>query len=295
MGGCETSIEPFSEEGAYSIYGYLSPTRNVQFVRIKPLSVPVSKMDAEPLNVTVTLENLEKGSAEVLRDSVITFADANTTVVTHNFWTETPIRPQTKYRLSVEGPEGSVQASTVTPTVRKASATPREGVCWDRFTVVFDGIQDPRRVRAWVEMKLEEAPQPGPWISFRKRNIFRTRSGDVALTFRPSGFFTQLTQNIEISKPDLPNDKNPFCWRTNWCSLLESAQIRVRYLYLGTQWYGDVPEDSLTFDPLESHDVKNGLGFFGSVRRDVQTVSVDLSPYIWTGGSRCNQPPPDSL
>lgn len=77
--------------------------------------------------------------------------------------------------------------------------------------------------------------------------------------------------------------------------MLDSDEIRVRYLYLGPDWHGNVPEDSLTYDPLESNDVQNGLGFFGSVRRDRESTTVDTSSFIWTGGPGCGAPPSNSF
>lgn len=299
LGGCDNTIEPFSEKGAYSIYGFLSLSRTQQFVRVKPLAVPITKIDSHSVDATVTLENLAAGTSEVLRDSIIAYKDAESTILTHNFWTDAPITPETKYRVSVEGPQGkSVQATTTTPTNTDAGVSPQKGGCRNAFTIVFKEVSDLRNVRTWVEIKLEEHPQKEAWVSLRQRNMFTRGPGDVAMTFTPLSLLISLDERIEefsLQRPELPDSLNPFCWRSNFCAMLDSDQIRIRYLYLGPDWYGSVPEDSLTYDPLTSNDVQNGLGFFGSVRRDRDSTTVDTTRFIWTGGRRCNQPPPDSI
>lgn len=69
--GCDNTIEPFSEKGTYSIYGVLwaesrdgqFAARDRQFVRIKPLPVPVTKVDSSSLEARVGLENQTKGES----------------------------------------------------------------------------------------------------------------------------------------------------------------------------------------------------------------------------------------
>lgn len=293
-GGCDNTIEPFAEKGSYSVHGFLSLSRSQQFVRVKPLEIPIAKIDSNPINATVTLQNVTKGTSEILQDSLIAYKDAESTILTHNFWTETPVHPNTKYRVSVEGSRGeTVQATTVTPTDTNADVTPQLAGCRDEITVEFKEVTDLRNVRAWVEIKLEEHVQKEPWVSLRRRNKFRTEDGNVAITFRPGSLIWYLNEIEAVNAviPELPDSLNPFCWRGSVCAMLDSDTVRVRYLYLGPEWYGNVPEDSLTYDPLDAYDVENGLGFFGSVRRDRESSRVDTSSFIWTGGRDCGEPP----
>lgn len=299
VAGCENTIEPYAEKGAYSVHGVLFPSRDVQLVRVKPLSTPVTKVDSGTVNATVTLENVTEGLSEVLRDSIIPFEDAETEVITHNFWTDTPVPPETKYRLSVEGPHGSVQATTVTPTGTDAEITPKEGDCYDRYTVIFEDVEDRRRVQASWEVKLEGMPAQfsrGKWAFFTLNNPYVTEEGEVAVSFRPADTLGKLSRELYSipSPPPLPDSLNKDCWSSNLCAILGSNKLRVRYTYLGPAWYGDVPEDSLTYDPLQSRDVSGGLGFFGAARRDRIFATLDTSPFFWAPGFFCNQPPPGS-
>lgn len=296
--GCDNTIEPFSERGAYSIYGVLSSSRSDQLIRVKPLDVPISKIDSNSLNATVTLENVTDGTSEILEDSVIAFSDAESTILTHNFVTESPILPETNYRLQIEGPDGrTVEAETVTPTDIDADIAPQQGACLEVFRAVFNRVKDVRNVRAAVEIKLEEFPQSDPWVTMLRHDVVQpAEDADVTMTFTPRSVIERLNEAVEenINDPPLPDSLSPFCWRSSLCGLLDSNEIRVRYRYLGPDWYGNVPKDSITYDPLASNDVTNGLGFFGSVRHDVQTTTVDTASFIYTGGRLCSQPPPDS-
>lgn len=300
VGGCDNSIEPYAETGSYSVYGYLKPSDNKQYVRVKPLTIPLTKVDSGSVNATVVLENLDEGTSETLKDSIIAFEDAETEVLTHNFWTETPIQYETRYAITVEGEAGSVQATTLTPTATDAEVTPQFGACGERFTVVFNEIKELRRVQATFEVMLEGVPaqfRRGDWAFFPLDRTFKTEEDFVAGTFQVESALWQVLGEVSSlpSLPSLPDSLHEDCWRPSPCAILGSDQVRVRYTYLGPEWYGDIPEDSLTYDPMESHDVTGGLGFFGSVREDWVSTTIDTSPFIWTGGITCPFDPPDSL
>ncbi|MFB6097524.1 MAG: hypothetical protein ABEK84_00100 [Salinibacter sp.] len=300
LGGCDNSIAPFSEKGTYSVYGVLFPSRGVQLVRVKPVPTPVTKVDSN-VEATVTLTNLDSGTSEVLRDSIVTYKDAQSRIVTHNFWTDTPVPPRTKYRLRVDGPHGTVQATAVTPTGKAAEITSKTGGCYEEYTVVFENVDDLRRVyRAFWEVHLTEMPSQfsrGDWAFFELKRFHTTEQGDIAASFRPAQTLQRLARKKEFipSAPSLPDSVSEECWRPSICAILGSSKLRVRYTYLGEQWYGSVPKDSLTYDPLQSRDVKGGLGFFGGARRDRSFTNIDTSDFLWWPSQFCNRPPPDSL
>lgn len=295
VSGCDSTIEPFAEKGTYSIYGYLETSRDEQFIRVKPLTVPVSKVDSASMEATVTLENRTKGTSEVLPDSIIRYEDVEFTAVTHNYWTDTPVAPGTKYRLTIDPADGPpVRATTITPTASDVNVHPRSGECRDLFKVVFEDIDDPRRVRARIDVRYLDTLFDKEWFSFEQKDVFKNEEGNVILLFRPSLVLGELAERVDFRLPRLPHDVPPWCWSSHRCLELDSDKIRIRYLYLGPEWYGNIPEDSLTYDPIRSHDVANGHGFFGSLRRDQTTVKVDTSSLIWTGGPGCGEPPPGS-
>lgn len=297
--GCENSIEPFDEEGTYSIYGVLDVSGKTQLFRVKPLSVPITKVDSETVSATATLENVTEGTSEVLRDSVIVFEDGGTKIITHNFVTTTPIAPETRYRLTVEGDAGTARATTVTPTNTEAVLSPQHGECGDTYTAVFPDISDPRRIRAAWEVKWTDMPalfRRGDWASFSlSGQTFRRNTGEVVALFEPADTLSTLIKEVEtISGPPSIPDSIVFeaCYSMNTCAVLDSDEVRLRYTYLGPEWYGEIPADSLTYDPLESHDVSNGLGFFGSVVRNHVSTTVNTADLLCSPGGRCPREPP---
>lgn len=270
-GGCENSIEPFSGKGRYVIYGYVSPSSDLQAIRVKPLPVPITKIDSNSLDATVTLANLTDGTSEVLKDSIVAFEDEGSTVVTHNFWTDTPITPGTKYRVSIEGPEGQVtQATATTPERKEAEVFPENGNCLDNFTVNFKNVDARRLWRTVLEIKHE-----GEWREITMGDADETEEGTLALSFKPERILEG-----RIPFQELPEGRNSRCWYAPRCSELESDTITVRFTYLGPDWYGDIPEDSVRYDPLNSYFVTNGLGFFGALGRAQTSVSVDTSEIL---------------
>lgn len=281
--GCDNTIEPFAEKGSYSVYGYLSPSRDLQFIRVKPLTTPVPKLPSRKLDATVMLENVTQGTSVVLQDSIIPYRDAESEVMTHNYLTDTPITLETKYRLTVEGPAGErVEATTITPTRKDADPNPDEGDCLTTFTVHFKGVSDQRRIRAKAEVKYVEEDRKDPWLEY-PLDVFTKPDGRVVVTFEPN-----ILISGDVPSPGLPPGYSPFCWIDPPCLSLDSDKIRVQYAYLGPEWYGDIPDDSLTYDPLSSYDVSNGLGFFGSLRRDQTFVRVDTSSFIRSSSPFCN-------
>lgn len=297
VGGCDNTIEPFSEKGAYAVHGYVNVTSDRQFVRVKPLSVPITKVDSASLDATVTLENRESGTTVTLRDSTFAFEDANARVYTHSYWTDLPITPSTKYRLSVEGPHGSVQATAVTPTGTRPKVTPPKGGCREEITVV---LREMGSRRQHYQSRVGVKPPDTAWVYYRQHDspligydfgLFKTEEGWLAFTFIPENLVRGLP-NLDL--PELPPDKDPRCWEVNVCAGLKTTLMQIWYFYLGPDWYGDIPEDSLTYDPLESYDVTGGLGFFGGVIQDWVPFRVTQVPKFYFTGARGCQRPPDS-
>lgn len=137
--GCETTFEPFDESDRYySIYGYLDPDADTQFVRVIPLRDTILAGSGR-IDATVMLTDAASGQAYAWQDSVfrfLTFRDATGNV----FWsTVKPVSGRT-YRFSVQRADGAASRVTVTvprpppvPTVEETSefsASVRRRVRW---------------------------------------------------------------------------------------------------------------------------------------------------------------------
>lgn len=111
--GCDQSFEPFQENDryAFSINGYLDASVDTQWVRVMPVRHSFL-LSPEPLDVTVTLEHLGTGGEmSILNDSLFYYGQ---NAYAWNFWTTMNLQPAQTYRLSAEGPDGSVSMVTVT-------------------------------------------------------------------------------------------------------------------------------------------------------------------------------------
>lgn len=273
LSGCENTIEPYAERAeTYSIHGYLSETRQNQFIRVKRLDAPFSGERARSMAATVQLKNLTDGTQETLQDSVIVFEDEGSEIVTHNFWTDTPVQPKTEYRLVVEAPEGErTTATATTPASSQARAVPDSADCLSNFTVAFPPITDDRLVRADVEFEYRVGgSDKTTTLAYSQQDGLREREdGSVFFRFEPEDLLLQTYEPID--------DESEECYYTPLCVNLASAQVTIRYVYLGPEWEGTVPEDDPTLDPTESPYVENGKGFFGALRRDTTTVEVDTT------------------
>lgn len=273
LSGCENTIEPYAERAeTYSIQGYLSETRQNQFIRVKRLDAPFAGERARSVEATVQLKNLTDGTQETLRDSVIVFEDEGREIVTHNFWTDTPIQPETEYRLVVEAPEGErTTATATTPASTQAQAAPDSADCLSGFTVAFPPIQDDRLVRADVEFEYRVGgSDKTTTLAYSQQDGLREREdGSVFFRFEPEDLLLNTYEPV--------NDESEECYYTPLCVNLASAHVTIRYTYLGPDWEGTVPEEDPTLDPTESPYINNGKGFFGALRRDTTTVEVDTT------------------
>lgn len=264
LSACENTIEPWGNRAeTYSIYGYLSENRHRQFIRIKRLDERPWDKEARSIDATVRLDNLTEGTSEVLKDSVISFEDQGSRVLTHNFWTDTSVRPQTKYRLVVEHPDGNVtRATTVTPRSVRAEVQPDTLGCSTSYSVELPPIKQERRARAAIQLERDLGGDQNSDIRFpvsRRCPLDRPSCIEFVEPSEGSVFFRFQPQTLLENFPQSCGDL---------------TGLVIWYTYLGPEWYGTLPQDSVTFDPTESVYVENGAGFFGSLWRDSLVIAT---------------------
>ncbi len=268
---CENSFEPFAEEGAYSIYGYLSTTRARQFIRVKPLNEPLDMSSTDPLGITVTLENLTAGTTITLRDSVVVFEDENARTATHNFWTDEPVQPGAQYRITVDGPAGVTRATTLVPADARAVVRPDSAGCIDTFSISF--------------LNADDLPLRGD-ISFRyngQRSTIRVLDDIPPTPDDPPTFEFTPELLLKDRIPLLEQTGNP-CVYAPRCLALDDNEVNISYVFTSPDWLDDPPEIGQEFNPsLNQPDIENGVGFFGALRQDEFTVTVDTSELVLVG------------
>lgn len=252
--GCETSIEPIDKEaGLFSIYGYLTLTENRHYVRIRNLKDPIFDDSAAGVNATVTLENLETGTRDVLDDSIVVFQD----VQTHNFESDLDVQPSDRYRITVERSDGeSTQATATMPPFTTIEDTPSGAVeCTEHMRLNFTNVPESRllRIRAGIRWRSQ-----WHWTQVEKARV--EDSATPTTVFAPTTIIRKIVPERILISLGPPSE---------YCDILGKKQIRVAHTHFGPDW----PADSLLADPVASQ-VENGLGVFGGLHRDTLAKEV---------------------
>lgn len=282
--GCDARLQPYAEDaGLFSIYGYLTLSDEPHYIRVKNLNDLVLDDSTEPLDATVTLENLGTGATETLVDSVVVFDGQ----LTHNFRTNMKIEPEASYQVIVERSDGRTGRATATmPPITAAEVDPAaEASCHRRLTLDYPRIDHPRFIRASVGLKYGDVLH---WADIELETL---DEGGLRARFKPASLVDEF----------VPENVTPIvdCEADRYCNLLDDESIRIAYTHFGPDW----PSDSALANPLPS-EVANGLGVFGGLRRDTlivttnatlrcpgpETVPCSSAPRPCTSGERCRCP-----
>lgn len=254
--GCDSSLQPIDEDaGLFSVYGYLSLTKNQHFLRIKDLGTPLLPDSTRTINATVTLTNLATGQSETLTDSVVSFKG----VFTHNFRSDQAIQPDTRYRITVEQGGGQTQATATMPEKTKVDFDPSGPIkCTESVFVNFRNVPEKRLLRMSVGI---------PWRNHRNwvpQSNFDTGAGETLIErFDAASIARAVIPERILGTVGFQAEK--------FCSLLDDNKIYVAYTHFGPDW----PADSVRTNPTQS-TVKNGLGIFGGLHRDTLMKTIDL-------------------
>jgi hypothetical protein len=266
VGGCDNTLNPIPEDTVYTLHGALNVTKDWQVIRVRNLRSPVTPEGTGPLEARVQIENLATGATWQLQDSTVVFDG----VTTHNYWARFDVAPDTRYKVTVSGPDGSnpATATTRTPKIKPAVALPDSGNCLDTFTITFPEIEELALIQARIGY------MPDSQRVWRDLDVrFGTHNGETVplYTFQPE----------ELIKPDIPSQDlpsrlfyEPRCWE------LTENEIIVGFRHLGPAWSGEFPGQEIEFDPTQTGRVTNGLGFFGGYRMDTVAVEVDTAEAI---------------
>lgn len=239
--GCDNSLDPLEEnKGRYSIYGALNIDKEVNYIRVKDLNIPIGKDSAESFSGTVTLEDLNTGNVEQLERTTAVFDS----VVTHNFKATMDITPATDYRVAVEAPDGKVVSKIAhTPTIADYMITTNidttdphlniDDFCVADYTVTFEPIQPGEGIIADIgfEMNGNEV-----WLEDEVITAF-PKNTSAQLVINPQKVIDEAA-NPDGDPLDLPTIK--ICRQE-----LTSHVFTVRYQHLGLSFVDRSTSDSL--------------------------------------------------
>ncbi|MFB6285686.1 MAG: hypothetical protein ABEK03_03800 [Candidatus Bipolaricaulia bacterium] len=252
--GCDNSVNILDREtGLYSIHGALDMYREVNHIRVKALNAPLVADSTRTLDATVTLEDLQTGTTEMLTDSVVRFEN----VYTHNFRVTTDIRPDTKYRVTVEHPDGrTAQATATTPVIAEQTVSPKTVGCRDFVLIAFEPVASSARIDPVVA-----AEYGGSRNSTSELRPRRSQSSPDRVFLR---FTPQQALNAIFGEENPPSLEPKVR-----CDQLDTNRLYVRYAHLGPDFSGDTPSDSL--------DLTGEIGQFGGFYRDSLSVRIDTT------------------
>jgi len=251
--GCETSINPLNEKkGIYSIYGYLDLNKDVNYIRIKDLNIPLSEMDNDSIDANVVFENLVSGTSEILKDSVVSFDG----VKTHNFEINMDLQPDTKYQVRVERSDGKqTSAIATTPPIADRNLAPSEAGCFSNVRLKFE----PARSRFAMDVEIG--------ISFENKTFWTKMDSD--LIGANNVVRVNFTPWYVIRKVFGGNNPAGFESEDVYCSDLSDDTYRVRYTHFGP----DLKQNTIS-DTLEA---PGSAGKFGAFYNDSFSFKIDTS------------------
>lgn len=256
--GCDNTLDVLLEnKGTYSIFGYLDVKREVNFLRIKNLNVPLTKTTRNTFDGSVTLVNLDKGVSYELQDSVVVFDG----VLTHNFKITANILPATKYKVIVEGNAGrTVTATTITPNRAQVTVSPIKPApnCVTPISIKFEPITSPAFIELFIEFRIYSE-------KYRYQTILKPQfigKGALRTGFLPANIIRSLVCGPESDCPGRPPRGPGICY------LLDSNTLNFKYIH-----YGPDPSFIIS-DSLEAHKV---TGVFMGLLSGSTSITIDDS------------------
>lgn len=259
--GCEEAVEPFTNtDRHFSVFGFLDPASDVQYLRVTPIRQLVDPPPPGPIDAQVTVTELETGRTIAWEDSVIIFEDGTAGHVFRGRFR--PLHSYT-YRLEVRRSDGiTTSAETHVPAFLQATVNPPStstlgnGVVRVRQEVAWQGIDfRPFRVQVWYRFS---GTQPG--------SAFR----DVPVTYSADnlGRFDSDVWRVNV---DLTEDQNflreEFGVPGNEAFPFTLYGVGMQVTVPDAQWRppGGVFDPEILIQPGTLSNVQNGFGFFGSV------------------------------
>ncbi len=259
--GCEETVEPFTNTDRYfTIYGFLDPSVDVQYLRVTPIRQLVDPPPPGPIDAEVMITELETGRTIAWEDSLITFEDGTSGHVFLGRFR--PLHSYT-YRIEVQRSDGIITSAEtqVPPFIQADVSTPStstlgNGIVRVRQQVDWNGIDfTPFRIQVWYRFG---GIQPG--------SAFR----DVPVTYSDEslGRFDENRWTITV---DLTEDQNflreELGFPGNQAFPLILYGIGMQVTVPDAQWRppNDVFDPEILIQPGTLSNVDKGFGFFGSV------------------------------
>lgn len=264
--GCnDKSIDPIEDgTGIFSFYGAIDLNEHPNYVRVRDLKIPFLS-EPDSLDAEVTLLHLESGIQSTLEDSIVTFSGK----ITNNYIITDTLLPRNTYKLSaMRKSDGATSSSIATmPGITEHTVSPDSNVdCHQPITFRFKNVLPSENIR--IEAGFVHDKQITWFEVGRICDIRQTGDNEMVFSASPNNLlgivFPPPGINMLVCKDITPAVE---------CDQLDSNVARLRYVHFGPEWNAVYPLRPV--NPTAVLDVDNGLGFFGGIRRDSFTFTID--------------------
>lgn len=257
--GCEEEVTAvLGTERAYSLYGVLTPEADTQWVRVYEIENRLQPIEDEPIQATLTSEDVSTGRARTWQDTVITEPDGRHA---HAFFSTFRAEYGHTYRVTVEGAdqnEGS--RSLVTAEVPDSAYIeidePRSLGAVSQPVFVRGDVPRLSKLRVIYYVKFDRGE-----ISQTTREITVPYDGRQQRIEGGWRILISLSRDYDTVRQQL--SEQGVYQQDYGVRLLE---IRLRFLAVNEPWNppGGVFDSELLVQPGTMSNVEDGFGFVGA-------------------------------
>lgn len=190
---CNPVFEPLDKDHHYyfSIYGYLDASADTNWIRVMPVREQLF-MKPEPIDATVTIEDLSSETVTVMNDSLFYYGDS---AYAWNFWTTLPLEPRGSYRITAERSDGRSSFVDVelpddfpTPLVYDS---PLESASYDQ--IFIEGVENLADVRSFHHIKhLADEVESKISVSLLKDTTYAADPYDYVIAFSDESLYETI-------------------------------------------------------------------------------------------------------
>ncbi len=251
--GCEEAVDPVLEtDEAFSLYGFLDPSADIQAIRVYSIDGLLLNTAAEPLDAEIRSINRRTGEEVVWRDSVITFDDRS---VGHVYYARFQAEHETPYTLSATRSDGrTTTVDILTPPDGEASIA---NVFSARSQVQVDltWANVPRVIQAEVSYFVrvpfpDRSDTTTVRVDIKRSRVEENSDGTWRVSILPSADIGNVFTILNIEPGRLP-------------VILD--MIEVRAFVTSEDWVSPVGsfDPELLVQPGTFSNVTDGFGFVG--------------------------------
>lgn len=287
FGACDEEVTDLSlNDSPFSIYGFVNPGADTQFVRVFAVTDRPSAHEPGPLNAEVRYVDLATGASYPARDSTAAFGEERSG---HVFWMAFRAAYDRGYRVEVRGDGGITAHATVhTPP-------PSEVVMLEGFTRF-----DPEE-RGRIPVLPVMVRGTGGLLQ-RIEAVYHVEAHNIGRNFHaiPYDASVETRSNGWQVELDLVQDYHTIYaeWEEEYrlhedelrrqgveCCRVEFYGLEVRAAVVDSNWSppGGVYDPELLVQPGTMDNVENGFGFIGAGYEESSEIGVPRCFQYWAG------------